>query len=210
MVTYVNENRDAKRLLAELKIKVRNAWLVLERLPDLDARFRRGLSGGGWCLTVVRGWQAIESSDDTFATDKIRTRPPTPSPHEITEAEGIMSWMVWLRQKEGRAAVNRIIAWARGAPWCNMSAREGCSDRTVKNRLDRSMAAVMLEFRDEKLDIPVVDEPALSGDWRFKLPLGKRQHECGGSGGEVMPGKCFIGGQGFRFHGKAYDSAQLR
>jgi hypothetical protein len=198
---------EAKRLLAELKIKVRNAWLVLERLPDLDARFRRGLSGGGWCLTVVRGWQAIESSDDTFATDKIRTRPPTPSPHEITEAEGIMTWMVWLRQKEGKAAVSRIIAWARGAPWCNMSAREGCSDRTVRNRLDRSMAAVMLEFREERLDIPVVDEPALSNRRAryFAAPLG-----AGDGNGEVRVGKCFIGGHGFRFGGKSYESAQLR
>jgi hypothetical protein len=177
---------------------VRNAWLVMARLPDLDARFRAGLRGA-WCLPVVRGWQAYDPNN------LIPVKAPIPSPQEITEAEGIMTWMVWLKQVEGKAAVNRIIAWAMGAPWCNMSAREGCSDRTVKNRIDRSMALILMEFQDTLVAISVVEEPSLSNRRAryFSAPLG-----AGDNGGEVHAGKCFIGGQGFRFHGKAYDAAQ--
>jgi hypothetical protein len=192
---------EAKRLLADLKIKVRNAWLVLARLPDVDARFRAGLRGA-WCLPVVRGWQAYDPDNLT------PVRPPVPSPHEITEAEGIMTWMVWLRQTEGKPAVNRIIAWAMGAPWCNMSAREGCSDKTVKNRIDRSMALILREFRDTMVSIPVVDEPALSN--RRARYFAAKLGEASEGGAEVMAGKVFIGGFGFRFHGKSYESAQLR
>jgi hypothetical protein len=52
-----------------------------------------------------------------YAYNEIRTPKIVPSsPKDISRAEIVDSWLVWLRATEGKRAVHRIFHWARGVP----------------------------------------------------------------------------------------------
>jgi hypothetical protein len=69
---------------------------------------------------------------------------------------------VWLRAAEGKRAVHRVFHWARGVPTWAQAQREACTERTIHNRIDRSMAAILREFLDEEADIePIEEQPIL-------------------------------------------------
>jgi hypothetical protein len=184
---------EGRRCFAEVKAKVRNAWIVFARLPDSDARFRQGLRGG-WIFPVVRdpgesyGWQ-----------------PPwlkaVSTPKEISEMETVMEWMAWLRRFEGDVALRRVMGWAAGMPMLVLASREQCSARTIANRINRSLAKIMLEF----LSVVAVIDPM--GDDK---PKKRRQRitsftqppaRSSGSGPSTAdapdflePGKVYVGG----------------
>jgi hypothetical protein len=69
-------------------------------------------------------------------------------------------WLVWLRAEEGKRAVHRVLHWARGVPTWMQAQRENCSGRTILNRIDRSMAAILREFLDTETDVAPIEEPA--------------------------------------------------
>ena len=80
-------NNDARLMLAALKQAVRDAWLVFARLPDADARFRRGLRSG-WTLPVVN------AASDAYGYASASARDEYPSPRDISRIEIVMEWLV--------------------------------------------------------------------------------------------------------------------
>jgi hypothetical protein len=83
-----------------------------------------------------------------------------PSPRDITRAEIVDSWLVWLHGVEGKRGSHRVFHWARGAPQWLLAQRENCSERTIVNRIDRSMAAILAEFLCTEVEVGRVEEPA--------------------------------------------------
>jgi hypothetical protein len=77
---------------------------------------------------------------------------------DISHMEIVMEWLAWLRREEGDLALRRVIGWARGTPLYVLAHRERRCTRTIENRIDRSMAAILSEFLAVRIAIPVVDE----------------------------------------------------
>jgi hypothetical protein len=193
---------QARQRFDEIKIKVRNAWIVFARLPDPDARFRHGL-GGGWIFPVVRdpgesyGWQ-----------------PPwlkaVSTPKEVSEMETVMEWMAWLRRQEGDVALSRLRGWAAGMPISALASREQCSAHTVRNRIDCSLAKIMLAF----FSMVAVIDPVRDEEPRRRQRITSftqppvRSAGVGPSTADapdsLEPGKVFVGGR-FYFRGAPYD-----
>jgi hypothetical protein len=185
---------EARQRFLEVKAKICNAWAVLARMPDPDARFRRGL-GGGWIFPFVRdpgesyGWH-----------------PPwlkaVSAPEEISEMEIVMEWMAWLRRQplEGDRALKRIIGWAAGIPMAVLAAREHCTARTINNRINGSLAKIMLNFFATAVVIdPVRDEPR-----RQRITSFTQRPSTAAAPDSLEPGKVFVGGR-FYFRGVPYD-----
>ena len=58
-----------------------------------------------------------------------------------------MTWMDWLRRTEGEEAVKRIAAWALGFRLGSIACRERCGERTIANRITKSLTAISREFQ---------------------------------------------------------------
>ena len=191
-------NGDGRRMLNSLKQAVRDAWLVFARLPDADARFRQGLRSG-WTLPIVN------AASDAYGYSNARPRAGHPSPLDISRMEIVMGWLAWLRREEGDLALRRIIGWARGVPMYVLAHRERRCTRTIMNRIDRSMAAILREFLAVRIDIPVVDEapavlPRITG-------FTAERPNAADVPSEVEPGNVYIAGIGFMHRGVRYKSA---
>jgi hypothetical protein len=77
---------------------------------------------------------------------------------DVSRMEIVMEWLAWLRREEGDLALRRVIGWARGTPLYVLAHGERRCTRTIENRIDHSMAAILREFLAVKIAIPVVDE----------------------------------------------------
>lgn len=194
---------DGRRMLAALKLAVKDAWRVLSLLPDADARFRSPL-GGGWCFQVVH--EVHDAYGASPATSSAR-----PAPQDITRMEIIMGWMSWLRRFNpnlggGDFAVMRIMRWALGTPVWAIAQREGCSERTVGARIDKSLASVLLEFHQVSIEVDMVNERELrQARMRSSMEGQVVAPPTLDGADELEPGKVYIAGVGFMFHGKKYD-----
>jgi hypothetical protein len=125
-------NGSSRTMLAALKAAIRNGVLVMQAMDDLDYKFRRPLTST---------WR-ISAPDDAglaYAYNEIRLR-LVPTPRDITRAEIVDSWLVWLHGVEGKRGTHRVFHWARGAPQWLLAQRENCSERTIVNRIDRSIS----------------------------------------------------------------------
>jgi hypothetical protein len=189
---------SGRAMLASLKTTVQEAWHVALLIPDIDARFRKGLKGGSWPFSVIHetcegyGWH------DPWLKE-------CPSPAEISEMEVVMEWMVWLRQRQnGDVDLKRIIGWAIGVPMYILASRERRSVRTIQNRIDRSLAEILNKFLDIQMNIVPIDEMELKPGrirW-FSSPTGAQE-----SGETTEAGKVYVSGIGFMFRGKKYRSS---
>jgi hypothetical protein len=159
---------------------------------DVDRRFRGPLRST-WRISTV------DDAGLAYAYNEIRTPRLVPTPRDITRAEIVDAWLVWLRAAEGKRALHRVFHWARGVPTWMQAQRENCSGRTIHNRIDRSMAAVLREFLDVETDVAPVEEPAA-------LPL-RHYHSAfeattGDAGVREEFGKVYIDGIGFMKDGR--------
>jgi hypothetical protein len=139
-------------LLGPLKAAVRNAILVMLALPDVHDPHR---------FQLRSMWLPVADDPQTaYAYTEVKTPRIVPSPKDISRAEIVDSWLVWLRAEEGKRAVHRVFHWARGVPTWVQAQRENCTERTIHNRIDRSMAAVLREFLDEEMTVEPIEERA--------------------------------------------------
>lgn len=140
---------DTLHLHASLKSVIKQNILVLDATPDQHARWLA--MGAAWAAPVggEYGWNA--------ATVRF-----IPSAREISQAEIVASWLVWLGLGDPNG-VKRLVAWAHDDPLWRIGERERCSTRTIANRIDRSVAAIMREFAahpvDRQITIAVIEEP---------------------------------------------------
>jgi hypothetical protein len=145
-------------------------------------------------------WLPVADDPQTaYAYTEVKTPRLVPSPKEMTRAEIVDSWLVWLRGKEGKRAVHRVFHRARGVPTWVQAQRENCSGRTITNRIDRSMAAILREFLDEEMSVEPIEEPAA-------LPV-RHYHAAweattGGAGVRETFGKVWIDGIGMMKDGR--------
>lgn len=174
-------------------------------LPDPDIRFRRAF-GSAWTLPVVQDPNTAYGSTPASWMG-------TPTAHEISVMEAAFEWLAWLRRQDppegGEYAIKRIAAWSFGVPLWKMVDREHCSERTIHNRIDRSIAKISGQFKDIDVKIEEIDEPEprserIRGFSPPRMP--------GHSGGLTEPGKVFIsGGENgvgfFMFRGEKYKSS---
>jgi hypothetical protein len=138
-------------MLGALKVAIRHAILVMLALPDAHDPHR---------FQLRSIWVPVtDDPQAAYAYTEVKTPRIVPSPRDISRAEIVDSWLVWLRAAEGRRALYRIVAWSKGAPLWLLAQQERCSDRTIANRIDRSMAAILAEFLDTEMTVEPIEEP---------------------------------------------------
>lgn len=190
-----------KPLLPALREAVRQAVYTLNSMRDPDAHFLR--QGARYATvgdaSLAYGYNAASVS-----------RAP-PSPSEITRMEIVLDWLGWLRRKHGTEDFRRVMDWANGMPMLTILQREKCSRRTVMNRIDRSLNAILVEFGGIGEEVEIIDEP-MSADLpppffiteipsdtsaisNFGNPIADNQ--------QIIVGKIYIAGIGFMKNGKA-------
>ncbi len=188
------------------KATIRDAWHTLAMLPDPDARFRR-MFGCSWVLPVVRDPNTEYGSTPASWLG-------TPTAHEISVMEDVFDWLSWLRQQKpiskydfeivGEHAIKRIAAWGRRQPIWQIAQRERCSERTIHNRIDQSVAKIMMKFRCEHVEIEEINEPE---ETQARIRGFTAPHEPDQSGSVAEPGKVFIAGVGMMYRGEKYRSS---
>lgn len=190
-----------------LKAAIRQALRTLAAVPDPDNRFLGWRSG--W---VVPYRQAAE---EAYGYHNARAPRFVPSPQDIMRMWVVLDWLAWVRQEEGEDSMRRIFAWGYGAPLWKIGQREerGCSDETVRRRIDRSLAAIIRHFGGEKI---VVEMEAVPGRKYLKSPMKRgyavsveepglphfTERPTGTDSTELQPGKAYVAGMGFVRGGK--------
>lgn len=138
--------RDSVRAIREI---IRRAILTFKALPDPDARF----------LRQGHSWQIVRDASEAYGYAEASVKDFQPTPHEIDQAMIVLPWLSWLWEEEGGDAVKRIIAWAMGIPMWRLAQREHVSERTIDNRIDRSVTAIINNVIGTDFRFAVVDEP---------------------------------------------------
>lgn len=138
----------AAEAFAAVKEIIRRAIVTLWTLKDPDRKYLAARSSS-WLLSVVRE----RSESYGWATYGFE-----PTPHDISQMEIVAGWLAWLRRTEGEQALRRLIAWTLGVQTWRIGQRERCSERTIRNRMDRSVAAIMRQFAAADLSVEVVED----------------------------------------------------
>jgi hypothetical protein len=183
--------------LAALKIVIRDGILTMLAMDDVDAKYRGPLRST-WRIS------APDDPNTAYAYTELRLK-VRPTPRDITRAEYVDSWLVWLHGVEGKRGTHRIFHWARGAPQWLQAQREHCSERTIVNRIDRSMAKILSEFFLAEATVEHVDEPADKQVHSFHSA-----HVSEIEGSIEKHGKCWIDGVGFMRDGRRLRDGQDR
>ncbi|WP_342714429.1 DUF6362 family protein [Bradyrhizobium sp. B024] len=182
-----------KQQHACLKVAVKRAIVVLDALGDSELRFQN--MGQVWS-------RAIDDVGLAYGYGEARVR-IVPTAREIAQAETVADWLAWLGHHHG--GVPRLVAWAHDEPIWRMAQREHCSERTIHNRIDRSVATILSEFGGVEFELETIDErPERSHPPNF---VTERP-----TSGPAVPinqhGKCWIDGVGFMLKGKRLRTGQ--
>jgi Domain of unknown function (DUF6362) len=184
-------NGSSHHLLGPLKAAVQHGILVMLALPDGHDPKRHQLRSM---------WLPVTDDPQTaYAYTEVKTPRIVPSPKDITRAEIVDSWLVWLRAAEGKRAVHRVFHWARGMPVWQLAQRENCTTRTIHNRIDRSMAAILREFLDEEASVEMIEEPAEKPTRHYRTNW---EMDAGAAGIRETFGKVWIDGIGMMRDGR--------
>jgi hypothetical protein len=147
----------AKQFHAALKGVIKRAIIVLDALGDSEMRFQG--TGQVWN-------RAINDASMAYGYSEANVR-FVPTAREIAQAEIVADWLTWLGVNHG--GVRLLVLWAHDEPFWRMADREGCSARTVHNRIDRSVAAILKKFGGLDADIPEIEEVEAVTASRFTL-----------------------------------------
>ena len=179
---------DARTMLIALKEAIRRAIVTLNAMGSSDQRY----------LALGSAW-AGAGDDPTLAygygETVVRIQPTA---REISQAEIMSEWLIWLGTQDG-TAVKRLSRWARGTQLWLIADLERCSPKTVMNRIDRSIAAILKEFGGLDAEIPVIEEPHLRRPYQLSFAA---QEPMVAEAGRISPGRVHIGGVGWMRHGK--------
>lgn len=166
-----------RELIDALKELVVLAVRVFRALPDPDARFQ---AMGKACAFSDRAdpWFGYGGS-----TIRVRF---IPTPKEVSQAERVNEWLVWLSQQSA-TAFDRLIDWANGTPTWRIAMREKCTPRTIHNRLDRSLSSIAKQFGNVIIEIEAVEEKH-----EYPLHFAERPTQIG-SATELLGSKTYSG-----------------
>ena len=182
-----------KQQHACLKVAIKRAIVVLDALGDKELRFQN--MGQVWS-------RAIDDAGLAYGYTETRVR-FVPTAREIAQAEAVGDWLAWLGHHHG--GVPRLVAWAHDEPIWRMAERERCSERTIHNRIDRSVATILSEFGGVELELEMIEEKPE----RAHLPNFFTERAISGPADAVnQHGKCWIDGLGFMLKGKKLRTGQ--
>lgn len=183
-------------LLWAMREIVKRAVMTLAALRDPDRRYL------GWSRLPVA---VVHDVAHAYGYSAASVRNFAPTPHEVAQMEVVLPWLAWLRREEGEAACRRFLAWSMGTPLWRIGQRERCSERTILNRMDRSICAIIHRFVGRDVQVETVEEPYLSTPYAmvFERPAGPH-------GGEVVIKRVYVGGQGFMRGGRKLRTGQER
>lgn len=186
-----------KQLHTALKVAVKRAIIIMDSLGDTEMRFQN--LGQVWSRATADAILA-------YGYNETRVR-IVPTAREIAQADIVADWLAWLGHNHG--GVERLVSWAHDDPIWRIAERERCSERTIHNRIDRSIAAILREFGGEAVDLPEIEEAPV----RAHLPNFMTERPTIGSAQAVnQHGKCWIDGVGFMKDGKrlrtGYEKAE--
>lgn len=178
----VNNFAPTPALVAQVRELLRRAILTMVSLPDPDARFQP--IPGGW--DVVQGAEAYG-----YTPAKFRIRP---SSADITLLDTLEPWLSWIRRTLGQPELDRLVAWSLGTPVWKIARREGRSERTIYNRIDRTVAAAIEHHANASIRVEIVDEPLV--DERLEAVICEKPPGPHGVGDPILK-KVYIGELGF-------------
>lgn len=193
----------AERLLTALREAVRQAIGMLNSMRDPDAHFLRQ----GARFSVLTGDASLAYG---YNSATISRAPPSPA--EITRMEIVLDWLGWLRRKHGTDEFRRIMDWAGGQSVFKLASREDCSQRTILNRIDRSLQKILIEFGPPQNEpVEIIEEP-FSADavpTYFVTEIPNYTEDILNFGNpnsqpRAITGKIYVGGIGFMRNGKTY------
>jgi hypothetical protein len=176
-----------------LKAVIKRAIIVLDALGDSEMRFQN--TGQVWDRAINDAGMAYGYSEATVRF--------VPTAREIAQAETVADWLTWLGVHHG--GVRRLVSWAHDDPIWRIAEREGCSERTVHNRIDRSVAAILKEFGAVEAPISVIEEGPQSAHPHFAT-----QRPVIAEHGSRLDqhGKVWIDGVGFMLKGKRLNDGR--
>lgn len=178
-----NEAADAFETVKEI---VRRAIITLMTLRDPHRKYQ--YRGSAWLFPVVN--QAQEAYGYVQYGFE-------PTPHDISQMEIVAEWLAWLRRQEGEWSLRRIISWTLGVPTWRIGAREKCSERTIRNRIDRSIAAIIGQFAAVDFTVEEIEDPKVATPYAMILDKPGGPH-----GGPVILRKVYIYDKGFMRGGR--------
>src|SRR5690242_5888430 len=161
MLEMGTQEQAAEAFLA-IKNIVRRAIMTLLTLRDPDRKYQYRSSS--WLLPVVN------TAQEAYGYIRYGFEP---TPHDISQMDVVATWLAWLKRTEGEDAVRRIISWTLGVPTWRLAARERCSDRTIRNRIDRSIAAMIREFAAVDVSVEILEGAKVPEALRNGRPVGK-------------------------------------
>ncbi len=174
-----------------VKAIVRRAIVTLMTLRDPDRKYQ--YRDSSWLFPVVN--KAQESYGYVqYGFD--------PTPEDISQMEVVATWLAWLRRTEGEQALRRLISWTLGVPTWRIGSRERCSERTIRNRIDRSIAAIIKKFAAVDIAVELVEEiydgkKLTTRNGRARSPFGLMFDRPDGLSGEVVLRKIYVHDIGF-------------
>lgn len=173
---------------------IRRAFLTFKSLPDPEASFR--YQGQAWADSV--------SDDYGKAYTYIYYRPTA---YEIDQALEILPWMKYLVEVDGERAVKRIEAWSYGISTKLQAERERVSEKTIMNRIDRSVSLIIARFFGMACTVEVLNEPYKETDFA----LSWRSDEWALKAGVEKSARVqtvYIHGKGLMRNGKRWDDGR--
>lgn len=178
--------------LAAVRELIRYAIMTLSALKDPDRKY----------LGLAQMPQnVVHDTQQAYGYSSATVRSFRPTAQDISQMEFFGAWLSWLRRTEGELALRRIIGWSMGAALWRLGQRENCSGDTIKNRIDRSIAAMIAHFAGTNITVDIVDEPykgAIYASVVEKVP---------GPHGECVLMKVYVADYGFMKNGKKLTTA---
>lgn len=189
----MSQTTTPEQLLAAVREILRRAVMTMAALRDPDRRF----------LGIAQMPQhVVHDVQEAYGYSSASVRDFQPSAYEIAQADVVLPWLAWLRRTHGDIECRRFIGWAMGAAVWRLAKREGCSDRTIHNRIDRSVSLMIAQFVGANISVETIEEPYRDAPFAlvFERPAGQD--------GPVEIRKVYVGGIGFVKGGKRLRTAQ--
>lgn len=190
-------------ILESIRKIIHRTVATLSAIRDPDARFL-GLQSMALCV-VHDASQSYGYNEETVSF--------RPSPKDLALADRVAPWLAWLRRKDP-VGFRRLWRWARGTPTWRMAMDEGCTVRTIKNRMDRSLAAIAGHWTTAAVDIiPVHEQKSWKRQTAASFGQACDAHRDAPSWGNpttvetVAPKKAYVAGVGFVRNGRSLRSA---
>jgi hypothetical protein len=192
--TYGIKSHDAIVAIREI---IRRSFLTFKALPDPQASFR--YQGQSWIEDVMDDY----GKEYTYIDYR-------PTAYEIDQATDTLSpWMRYLTEVEGAESVRRLQAWSYGVSTKAQAKREGCSETTLMNRIDRSVAKIIAKFFGLNCRIERVEEP-----WKeTHFALCWRDEEWAMKAGVEQCAKIqtvYVYGKGLMRNGRRWDDGRRK